>query len=147
MVLTTFRVLDSHKRIHIGTKSFLCPIPTCTSSFFRSDNMMTHYRVHARKLGIRPLDDAQAVSAGEYDADLSAAGLDGDAQKRAWEAAMDVSKMANNTEGLRVTKPGMEAWKGASTGSLIGDVAVLAGNVEATNTGSKSKKEKKMARA
>lgn len=106
---------------------------------------MTHYRVHARKLGVKPLDDAHAVASGEYDADMSAAGLDGPAQKRAYESAMGVTKMAEAGQ-LRVTNnDAMNVLKTGSTGSLIGDVALMAGNVEPAV--GRGKKERKGARA
>ena len=37
-------------RIHTGVKTHKCPIPTCTSTFSRRDNMMQHYRSHIKKV-------------------------------------------------------------------------------------------------
>ncbi|KAJ3178703.1 transcriptional repressor [Gaertneriomyces sp. JEL0708] len=49
---TTSAHLSRHAKLHIGIKPHRCPLPECNKGFARRDNMMVHYRAHARKLGL-----------------------------------------------------------------------------------------------
>ncbi|TPX53115.1 hypothetical protein SeMB42_g00986 [Synchytrium endobioticum] len=54
--------LSRHAKLHGGTKPHKCLLDMCSKTFTRRDNMMVHYRAHARKLGIVEMKDRMLSS-------------------------------------------------------------------------------------
>lgn len=49
---TTSAHLSRHVKLHTGQRPHKCPLPGCKKEFARRDNMLVHYRTHAKKSGV-----------------------------------------------------------------------------------------------